>query len=361
VDLSATSAENELFLTRAVETAIRIGILGVLVYWCMLIIGPFVVPIVWGIIIAVALYPTLQRVEKLLGGRRKLAATLVTILMILVLVIPSILLTETLVTGLTSLADGLRDGSLKVPPPPADLETWPFFGEPLAKSWSLASSNLEKALQQFGPQLKDIGIGLLSAAGEIGLALLLFIVSIIISGLLLANAEAGGRMAEKIAIRLIGERGIEHVRIAELTVRSVARGILGVAAIQSLLAGIGLLVAGIPGAGLWALVCLLLAIMQIGPLPVMGLAVVYMFATADTLPAVLFLVWSLIVIASDNVLKPMLLGRGVDVPMLVILIGALGGFITSGIIGLFVGAVILALGYRLLMAWMEDKPSSATT
>ena len=290
-----------------------------------------------------------------MSRRRKLAATLVTLLMILIIVIPSIFLTETLVTGLTNLADGLRDGTLKVPPPPEGVDELPLIGAPLFKIWDLASVNMEKALQQVGPELKAVILWLVSAAGSAGIALLLFIVSLIIAGVMMAHAEAGARVAEKVAVRLAGDRGLEQVRIAELTVRSVARGILGVAGIQSLLAGIGLLVAGIPGAGLWALVCLLLAIMQIGPLPVMGLAVIYMFATADTLPAVLFLVWSLIVIASDNVLKPLLLGRGVDVPMLVILLGALGGFITSGIIGLFVGAVILALGYKLLMAWMEES------
>jgi predicted PurR-regulated permease PerM len=281
--------------------------------------------------------------------------------MILVLVIPSILLAETLVAGLKNLADGLQDGSLQVPPPPEGVSTWPVIGQPLADLWSLASVNMEKALQQIGPQLQEIGIALLSAAGQTGLALLLFIVSIIIAGVLLANAQAGGRMAENLAIRLVGERGVEHVRMAEATVRSVARGILGTAAIQAMLAGIGLLVAGIPGAGLWALLCLILALMQIGPMPVMLLAAIYMFATADTLPAVLFTVWALVVVASDNVLKPILLGRGVDVPMLVILIGALGGFITSGIIGLFVGAVILALGYRLFMAWLEEGGASPTS
>jgi len=348
-----TTAENELFMTRALEASIRIGILALLVFWCFLIIGPFLAPIVWGIIIAVALYPTFQKAERAMGGRRGLAATLVTLLLILVLVIPSLLLTETLISGLRDLADGLQDGSLRVPPPPAGVDAWPIVGKPLAGLWSLASVNLEKALQQIGPELKEVGIWLLSAAGEAGLALLLFIFSIIIAGLLLANAEAGGRMAEKIAARLVGERGQEHVRMAGATVRSVARGILGVAAIQAVLAGIGLLVAGIPGAGLWALLCLLLAVMQIGPLPVMLLAAIYMFATAETLPAVLFAIWSVLVVVSDNVLKPILLGRGVDVPMPVILLGALGGFVTSGIIGLFVGAVVLALGYRLFLTWLE--------
>jgi predicted PurR-regulated permease PerM len=147
---------------------------------------------------------------------------------------------------------------------------------------------------------------------------------------------------------------VEFVGIAEKTVRSVTRGILGVAFIQSVLAGLGFLVAGIPGAGLWAFICLLLAVVQIGPLPVLLPAAIYMFATADTVPAVLFTVWAVVVGVSDNILKPLLLGRGVQVPMLVVLLGALGGFLMSGIVGLFVGAVVLTLGYKLFQTWLES-------
>ena len=353
------SLDDATVLRRAVEASIRIAVLGLLFVWCFQILLPFILPAIWGIIIAVALYPSHRRLETLLGGRRGLAAALLTILMFLVLLVPAALLTETMVSGGEAVAAGLSDGTLTIPPPPSEIEQWPIIGGPLYGLWNLASTNLEKAVVQIGPQLKTVGGWFVSAIGEAGVATLMFLVSIIISGVLLAHAEAGARAAHKLASRLAGEEGEEFVGIAEKTVRSVAKGILGVAIIQSLLAGIGLLVAGIPGAGLWAFVCLLLAVMQIGPLPVMLLAAIYMFTTAETAPAVLFAVWAVVVVVSDNLLKPLLLGRGVQVPMLVILLGALGGFITAGIVGLFVGAVILTLGYKLFLAWLEggvEKP-----
>ena len=349
------SVDDATVLRRAVEASIRIAVLGLLFVWCFQILLPFVVPIVWGIIIAVSLYPSQRKLENLLGGRRGLAAALLTLLMFFVLLVPAALLTETMVSGVEALAAGLRDGTITIPPPSPEVEQWPIIGGPLYGLWNLASTNLESAIVQIGPQLKTAGGWFVSALGEAGVAILTFLVSIVIAGVLLAHAESGSRAAHSLAIRLAGEQGEEFVGIAEKTVRSVAMGILGVAVIQSLLAGIGLLVAGIPGAGLWAFVCLLLAVMQIGPLPVMLLAAIYMFTTAETAPAVLFAVWAVVVVVSDNLLKPLLLGRGVQVPMLVILLGALGGFITAGIVGLFVGAVILTLGYKLFLAWLEGE------
>jgi predicted PurR-regulated permease PerM len=354
MSLETKTSEDELFVTRAVEATIRIAILGILVVWCFQIIVPFIVPVLWAVIIAVALYPTFKKAESALGGRRGLAATLVTVVMMVLLVVPAFLLIESLISGVQHLAAGLRDGTLQIPPPPEGVTGWPIIGDSVAKLWTLASTNMEKALQQIGPQLEAVATWLLSAAGQTGVAVLLFLVSIIIAGVLLAKADAGARTAQKIAARLVGDRGAEFVAVAEATVRSVARGVLGVAAIQASLAGIGFLVAGIPGAGLWAVLCLLLAIIQIGPLPILIPAAIYVFATAETLPAVLFLIWVILVGVSDNVLKPILLGRGVDVPMAVVFLGTLGGFILSGIIGLFVGPVVLTLGYKLFLAWVND-------
>ena len=354
------SLDDATVVRRAVEASIRIAVLGLLAVLCFQILLPFSGPIVWGMIIAVALYPTQKRLETLLGGRRGLAATLLTVAMFLVLLVPAALLAGTLVSGVESVARGLRDGSLAVPPPPEAVAQWPLIGKPVYDLWHLAATNLESAITALGPQLKTVGSWFLSGIGEGGIALLLFMVAIVIAGVLLAHAEAGARAAHKLAARLAGEQGEEFVAVAEKTVRSVATGILGVAVIQSLLAGLGLLVAGIPGAGLWAFLCLLLAVMQIGPLPIMLVASIYMFATAGTTPAVLFAVWSVVVVVSDNLLKPLLLGRGVEVPMLVILLGALGGFVTAGIVGLFVGAVVLALGYKLFLAWLEGGVEKGT-
>jgi len=182
-----------------------------------------------------------------------------------------------------------------------------------------------------------------------------FIVSIIIAGMLLVYANSGTGAVERVSERLMGEQlGKKFAGMAGATIRSVAQGVLGVAIIQAVLAGIGLLVMGVPYAGIWTLLVLLLAIIQLPTLIILGPIIVYVFTITTTVPAVIFMIWSLLVGASDSFLKPLLLGRGLDIPMLVILLGAIGGMILSGIIGLFVGAVVLAVGYKLFMVWMNE-------
>jgi predicted PurR-regulated permease PerM len=228
-----------------------------------------------------------------------------------------------------------------------------LIGEGLSEFWTLASTNLEAALSQVGPQLKALGGWLLAAAAGAGFSILQFLIAIVIAGVFLYRAEQGKRVSQAVAYRVAGPRGGELAELSELVVRSVARGILGVALIQALLAGLGFLVAGVPGAGLWALLCLILSTVQIGLFPVSVPMVFYVFSTSDTLTAILFLAWMLVVSVIDNILKPILLGRGVEVPMMVIFVGAIGGFLAAGIIGLFVGPVLLVLGYRLFLAWLE--------
>lgn len=347
-------------LTRnALEAVIRIGLVVLLALWCFNIVRPFVVPVVWGIIIAVAVYPFYSRVRALLWKKAGFAAMLVTLAMLVVMVWPAILLGALLIQNLEALLGQLEHGSLTIPPPPHGIATWPVIGRPLAEFWNLASVNLDAALQQLEPQIKLIGKWLISAAAGAGLGVLQFVASVVIAGVLLAYSGGAYGFARDIGTRLAGEQGAGYVDLAEATVRSVARGVLGVALIQSLLAGLGFVVAGVPAAGLWAFLCLVLGVVQIGPGPILLPAVLYVFATGETVMAVLFLVWSIFVGAVDNVLKPMLLGRGVDVPMLVIFVGAIGGMLLSGIIGLFVGAVVLALGYKLFLAWLEpDRPAT---
>jgi predicted PurR-regulated permease PerM len=186
------------------------------------------------------------------------------------------------------------------------------------------------------------------------------IVAMVLTGVFLAYSEEGYRLSRAIGRRLAGQQGVELVDLAEATMRSVARGVLGVALIQSTAAGIGLVVAGVPLAGLWTVIALVLCVIQIGPLIILGPAVIWVFSTSATLPAVLFLIWSIFTGLLDNLLKPMLLGRGLDVPMIVIFMGAIGGLLMSGIIGLFVGAVVLALGYKVFHAWLKVEPSTTS-
>lgn len=349
------------FVHRASEAAIRIGLIALLVAWCFEIVRPFLIPAVWGIIIAVAVYPGYRRLNTLLGDRHVLSAVVITVVMLVVLIGPTVVLAQTLVEGAQYVAGRLVDKTLAIPAPPPDIAQWPLIGEPLDKFWRLASQNLGMALNQIRPQIAEGGKLLLSLSADAGVGILQFIFAIIISGVLLANARYGDMVAHRVARRLAGDRGAEYADLGQATVRSVARGILGVALIQSLMAGVGFLAVGLPGAGLLAVLCLLLAVVQIGPGLVLIPAVIYVFTIEDTTIAVIFAVWSLVVLLIDNVLKPILLGRGTKVPMLVILVGAIGGFLANGIIGLFTGSVILALSYTLLTAWLREPPPGAVT
>lgn len=347
-------SNGKLITARALEATIHIGVVVLLLYWCFQIGQPFIQIITWGIIIAVAIHPVYNRIKSALGGRGRLAATLLTLLALIVLLVPAFMLSESLINTVQELSTQLDDGALEVPPPSESVKSWPLIGESTYKYWSLASNNLGAALSKMAPQLKKIGIPLFSAAAGVGAGILKFVISIIIAGVLLTNDAGGGRAARAIATRLSAERGTMAVELAAATVRSVTLGILGVAFIQMVLASLGFLVVGVPGAGFWALLVLILAVVQLPTILVLGPIIIYVFSASSTTTAIVFAIWSILVGISDAFLKPLLMGRGVDVPMLVIFIGAIGGFVTSGIIGLFVGAVILALGYKLFLVWLNE-------
>jgi len=336
------------------ETTIRIGLVLLLLVWCFQIVRPFITPILWGFILAVAVAPAYVRLRVVLGGRRKLAAAVFVVLGLALFIVPAVSLSGTMIAGLQDLARELHNGELRIPPPPERVAQWPLVGDRLSELWSLAANNLEDAAGRLAPQLKAVGAWLLSAAANVGFGILQFIFSMIIAGVFLANSAASQAGFERLMKRIAGTYGQRFVDLSESTIRSVATGIVGVALIQSTLAGVGLAVVGIPGAGVWALLALFLCIVQLGPTLVLLPAVIYVFSTATKAVAVTFMIWCLFVGLLDNFLKPLLLGRGVDAPILVIFVGAIGGFLSMGIIGLFVGSVVLVLFYTLLKSWVNE-------
>ena len=341
------------YLSRALEVSIHIGLFALLAVSCLLILSPFILVIVWGLIISIAGYPGYRKLQRLLGGRSGFASVLFTILLLTVLIVPMALLAHTLADGFQTLAVRLHDETLTIPLPPPNIATWPIIGKPLTDLWRLASSNLSAALQSLAPQLKAGASGLLSAAAGAGLSVLQFFVSILIAGFFLANSSRCARVSRRLAVHLFGNRGEEFEALAGATIRSVTTGILGVALIQSVLAGLGFLVIRLPGAGLWTVLFLIAAVLQVGTLVLIPM-VVYVFATAGTTKAVVFLIWCIVVALADNVLKPLLLGRGVPVPIVVVFLGAIGGFLAIGIIGLFIGPIVLSVGYKLFLAWLNQ-------
>jgi predicted PurR-regulated permease PerM len=351
-ELEAARAET---MRRATEVAIRIGVLAVVVGWCLTIVAPFIGIVVWGAIIAIGADTPYEAIVRWLGGRRGLAATLIVALSLAVIVVPTVMLSDTLISGAHRFAEDLKDDKLHVPPPPPDVAGWPVVGPQIFDLWQLASHNLRQAAEKLTPQLRAVSRWLLGAAGAVGAGLLQFVASLVLAGVFLARRGERAELLDRVAARLAGpERGVAFARLARATVRSVVQGIVGVAIIQALLAGVGFIAADIPGAGLWALLVLVAAIVQLPVALVMIAPIAIAFSTAGTAVAVAFTLWCLAISALDNVLKPMLFGRGVEVPTVVIFIGAIGGMISMGILGLFVGAVVLGLGYELVRAWIAE-------
>jgi predicted PurR-regulated permease PerM len=339
-------------LNQALEASIYIGLAILLAAACLLILLPFIPLLSWGIIITVAGYPGFRKLQKALGGRETPAAVVCTLILLAVLIVPAILLGEGLVHGIQAVTTHVKEGTAIVPPPPVAIESWPVIGAPLKSVWGLASRDLTAAIKTYAPQIKRVLPGLLSASAGIGLVVLQLILSILVAGVLLANAEAAYKVTCSLANRLFGDKGDEFQQLIGATIRSVTLGILGVALIQSAFAALGFLVAGVPAAGLWTAIFVFAAVVQAGVL-VLVPAVIYVFATASITKAVIFLVWCIIVGLMDNILKPLLMGRGVAVPVAVVFLGAIGGFMAMGIIGLFVGAIVLSVGYKLFLAWLE--------
>lgn len=338
----------------ALEATIRIGLLLGLSAWCFYILQPFIVPILWGIIIAVAVYPAHLWLVRRLHGRNKTAAFLLTLLAFILLIVLTVLVGGSLADGTKNFIAYIEAGKLAIPLPPT-VAQWPILGEPISQLWSSSFSNLEALFVTLRPTLKVAGNWLLLSAAKAGIGLLQFMLSIVIAGVLLANADAATQLTRSLAERLATAKGLECVQVTEIIIKKVALGIVGVAFVQAGLAGIGFASIGLPAAGLWTFICLILSAVQIGVWPVIIPAVIYSYSHDSLMVAVVFTVWAMIVSVIDNILKPIFFGGHAEVPMLVIFLGAVGGLITSGLIGLFTGAVILALSYKLLLVWLYDN------
>jgi predicted PurR-regulated permease PerM len=344
-----------------VVLAIRIVCLGLLGYWALILIRPFLTIIVWSIIIAVALYPSFDWLCAKLHGHRAVAAAAITLLSLLVILGPATWLGVSLAESIRILIAQFGDGSIAIPPPPEAVRAWPLIGGKIYEIWQLASTNLHELLIDAGPQLKPLGSSLLNAAGSLGINLLKFIVAAGISGFLLIPGPSLGRSIKNVLCHVAGKRGDEFVDLAGATIRNVSRGVIGIAILQALLAGIGLLFAGVPAAGLFSFLVLLLGIIQIGPSIVLIPLIVWSWFTMDTKMAVLFTLYMVPVNLVDNILRPLVMAKGLGVPMSVILIGVVGGTLVHGVIGLFVGPIVLSIAWQLLVVWTSNEWKSCET
>lgn len=356
---SATTFRKGGFYPTALNT-LRLGALFIIVYWCYQILAPFIPLVLWGAIMAVAVYPLYQKLSARLGNRMKVSAALVTLVGLIVLTTPVVVLTESLVISSKDLAENIADGSLEVPQLPEDVKGWPLVGEKIHTGWELASGNLGAALKKYGPQLEVLGAGLIATAGGAGAAFLQLFISVIIAGVFLSTAQGSAAKTRVVVNWLVGDRGPLLLTESTTTVRSVARGVLGAAILEAIVAAIGLVAAGLPAAGLWTFLILVLSIVQVPPLLTLVPLSIWALVSTELFGAMVLVMCTILVVLIDTVLKPVLLGRTADAPTLVVLLGAIGGMMVWGIIGLFVGAVILVLCWGALEFWVKEDTASAT-
>jgi predicted PurR-regulated permease PerM len=342
---------------KLLDVLIQAGLIAALVALCFRIFSPFLTLMLWAVILAVTLYPLHQIIARKLGGRQGWAATVLVLCGILLIVVPTFLLASSLADSIVSFVQGMRDNTLVIPLPPDAVAGWPVVGEKLHAVWQLAATDLPALLQKLQPKIGDLARAALGYVAGMGGSMLAFLFSFIVAGIIMAYGEGGAESMRAIHRRIVGaERGDRFTALSTATIRAVAMGVLGVALIQAIVIGLALILAGIPYAGVLAVITLVLGVAQIPALLITLPAIAYLWMSGsyETTPAVIYTVLLVIAGFADNVLKPLLLGRGVDAPMPVILLGALGGMVSAGILGMFAGAVLLALGYQLFMAWVAD-------
>lgn len=329
-----------------------LGLIGLSV-WVLL---PFLAATVWAVMIVVATWPLFRSLEARLGNRRAPAVAIMSVAMLLLLVLPLWLAIDTIFDHSEQLtAAGKSFAANGLPPPPAWVKTVPLVGERIAAGWvQLDAAGATGIVAKVTPYAADTGKWVLAQVGGIGGMLIQFLLVVTIAAILYSGGESGARLARRFGRRLAGERGENSIILAGQAIRGVALGVGVTAIVQTVLGGIGLAVAGVPFASLLAAVMLMLCIAQIGPMLILLPAVGWMYWSGDTGWATALLVWSLIVGSLDNFLRPMLIKRGADLPLLLIFAGVIGGMLSFGLIGIFVGPVVLAVTYTLTLAWIED-------
>jgi predicted PurR-regulated permease PerM len=350
--ISETKASSQGLL----DVLIRAGLIAVLAIFCYRVFHPFLDLMLWSMILAINLYPLQRRLRRRMGNKDGRTATVIVLVSIIVLLVPLYLLGMSMAASVESALATVRSGNFHVPPPADSVADWPLVGKALHGYWEQAATDISGLTQKFAPQIKATSLALLTKLAGFAAGLLLFVFALILAGIFMAYGESGHRSAVQAFSRIFGaDRGDHVAKLCTSTIRAVAQGVIGIAFIQMLLVGVGFVLGGVPAAGLLAIAALMLGIMQV-PVALITIPVIAYVLTTDgvTLGTIIFSIYSFVAGLADNVLKPLMLGRGVEVPMPVVLIGALGGMVTSGIIGLFIGPVILAIGYELFWQWVRD-------
>lgn len=343
-------------VTHATLSVFFLALLAGSTLWIM---SPFLTSILWAVIVCVATWPLLLRLERLLGGRRRLAVAIITAALLLVVFVPVTLALVTIVNNARNITAEIKSfESIALPPPPAWLTGIPFIGERVGAEWTrfsaLDAAHRSAALTPYAQATLQWFAG---QAGSIGLLLLQFVLTAIISGLGLAKGETVRESILRFAERLAGRQGYDAAVLAARTIRGVVLGVVGTALVQAAIGGVGLFICGVPAAGLLTAVMLFMCLSQIGPLLVLVPAAIWLFWSGQTVAGSTLLALALVAGTLDNVVRPLLIRRGANLPLVLIFAGVIGGLVAFGIIGLFVGPVVLTVAYTLLVRWVWAQPS----
>jgi predicted PurR-regulated permease PerM len=346
-------------LTRTTLSVLFIGGLIVACFWLM---RPFLPAIIWALTLVIATWPLMLQVQRYAGNRRGIAVLVMTLALLLVLIVPCWLAVSTVVANTDEIADLVRTLlSMRVPPPPDWIADVPLIGERLVQTWGqLTSAGVQDLAPRLTPYAGVVSRWFVSAIGSVGENFLQFLLTVAIAAIMYANGERAAAALIRFGRRLAGDRGELAVRLAGQAIRGVALGVVVTAVAQSVLGGIGLAVVGIPFASLLTALMFILCLAQIGPAPVLVPAVVWMYYSGDVLWATVLLAFTIVAITMDNFLRPILIRRGADLPLLLILAGVIGGLIATGLLGIFIGPTVLAVAYTLLNAWMEEETEAPT-
>jgi len=344
-----------------IQLVIRLGLLAVLIIWTLVLIRPFVTILAWAVVLAVALNSIFVRLSTMLGGRPKLAAGILTAINLAIVIGPAAWLGIGAVEGIKDFAGQLAAGELVIPSPPQAIKNWPLVGSTLYGFWDQASTNLRSVLQQITPYLKPFAGTLLGLAGDAGAGAIKFLLSVAVAGLIFPYGQQLVAAGRAVLSRIVPEQSEHFLDQAGATIRAVSQGVIGIAVIQALLAGVGFRLADIPIAGLLAFMVLLLSIVQIGAAIVLLPVIIWIWTDKDVTTAVLLTLFLGVVGIFDNILKPLVIGRGLTTPTLVMLIGVIGGTLAHGIVGLFIGPIILSVAWELATTWIRTGRADPAT
>ncbi|ACI57305.1 protein of unknown function UPF0118 [Rhizobium leguminosarum bv. trifolii WSM2304] len=343
-----------------ISDLVRLGIIGLFAYWTIVLIAPFALIVIWSAILAVALFPIFQALCRLLGNRPVIAASIIVVFCLVLIIAPLALVAVNFADTAQALIGKLRVGEFTLPSAPAAIREWPVVGERLHDAWNQIASDLAATIIKFQAPIREVTAVIVTKLASIGGGVLSFVVSIMLSGIFLTRSARLAAAIQVLANRIAGEKGVGFARLAGATVRNVSRGVIGVAFLQTLLCGLCFAFFGVPARGALTFVIFMFCLMQLGPGLVLLPVIIWSWFSWSPAAAFAFTAITVPIMLIDNILKPVLMARGLSTPMPVILIGVIGGTLSHGLLGLFLGPVVLSVFYELLKAWAWPSVQTAS-